>query len=413
MATYLFTAYQVGTPLNPLGSSGHPLIASITPDFEPFTADSHVKLNIQFSAPVTDFGVSDITVSAGKLSGFTGIDNFYTVILSSPTSGTGSITVRIAKTAVSGLTQDAHIDVDYVDAVEFGVNFFAYQVGTPSNPFGSLPPPLSVSMTPEQPIIDQGASVLVRMHFTKDVTDFTLNDISLTGGTLTNFQGIDRDYSVVLTAPAVGKGIVTLTIPKEGVAGLVEDATAQVEYIETEPITYNYFAWQIANATPARADIFVTPPADQISIDGTITPRATEVQHGQRVIFDIMFSNDVVGFDFFDLVVSAGLLVNFQGSGKAYSVELVAPTTGEGLISLTIPANRVSRVLLPVVGAVTLVKTPVIPTQPVDLVAKPDVNAIDVCWLPSDRLADDWEIRYAKGEDPGGTWNTVTPRLET
>ena len=54
------------------------------------------------------------------------------------------------------------------------------------------------------------------------------------------------------------------------------------------------------------------------------------------------WSEDVDGFTATDVSVDVGSLTNFAGSDDVYTATLTAPTTGMGIITLSIIANAVS-----------------------------------------------------------------------
>ena len=243
------------------------------------------EAEIVWSESVSDFAVSDLSVDVGSLSNFAGSGTTWTVDVTAPATGSGTITLTIAKDAVSVGNAAAMGRIAY-----------------------SALPTATITFDPDS--IRNGRVTAAEIVWSESVTGFSLADVSVDVGSLSNFAGSGDTYTVDVTAPATGSGAITLTIREDAVGIGNSEATGSVSH----------------SALPTVAITF-----DPASVRGGRVTEAT-----------IEWSESVTGFEVGDLSIDVGTLSNFSGSGDTYTVDVTAPASGTGMLTLTIAADAVS-----------------------------------------------------------------------
>ena len=243
-----------------------------------------VDFTITSDIDITDFTLADITVTGGTANTLTSAGtNEWTLNVTAGT-GAGTIRIQIAENAV----MPGNVEVDE----SFTRNAL---------------PTLTVTTTDSD--IREGEVVDFRIVFSESVTGFAVGDITVTGATVSNLTGSGDTYDLVTTA-AAGAGSIVVSIE----ANVVSPGNAAASETFTR------------NALP-------TP---------TITFNPTSLRNGRTSTATIVWSESVSGFTIADVSVSVGSLANFTGSGDTYTVDVTAPDSGTGTITLTIRENAVT-----------------------------------------------------------------------
>jgi hypothetical protein len=264
-------------------------------DNTPGTASGPVVFTFMFSEPVSGFTAADIVVSAGTVSAFGGSGAFYTATVTPPV-GSGTFTVNVAAGAA-------------VDAAG-NSSTAAPQASQAYAPADSTPP--TVAIADNVAGIATGP-VAFTFTFSEPVTGFTASDIALSAGTVGAFAGSGAVYTATILPPA-GTGTFTVNVP----AGAATDAAGN-------PST------AAPQASQAYAPLDVTPPS--VAITDNTPGTATG-----PVVFTFTFSEPVTGFASNDIVLSAGTLSGFGGSGAVYTA-IVTPPAGSGTFTVNVPAG--------------------------------------------------------------------------
>ena len=139
------------------------------------------------SDPSTNFVASDVTVSGGTLSNFTGSGTTYTATLIPTANSTTSAVVSV----VSGVFTDAagNANADGSDAN----NTVSFAVDT-------LIPTIAVSSTKSSLIA--GDTATLTFTLSEPSTNFVASDVTVSGGTLTGFAGSGTTYTATLIPTA-------------------------------------------------------------------------------------------------------------------------------------------------------------------------------------------------------------------
>ena len=272
--------------------STSPTVSITTTESDP-TGVSLIPLTIIFSEPVTGFEASDVTVNLGTIQDFTpNVDNsVFTMNLS--TSSQGEHTVDVG----GGVASDA----------AGNPNIAASQLSIDRD---TTPPTVAITSTESSPTSADPIPLVVT--FSKAVTGFTIDDITVSSGTLGNFQVVTtKDYTVELTPDADG----ALTVD------IAADATQDTA----------------GNGNTAA-------PTFNITFDGTapvptITSSETGLISTASVLpMTITFSEDVTGVAIGDLTVTNGTTSNWSAvSASVYTFDITPD--GDGIVTAVYPAD--------------------------------------------------------------------------
>ena len=141
-------------------------------------------LSISLSEDSSNFTSSDITATGGTLSGFSGSGSNYGIIFTPTPNSTNNGVVTIA----NGSFTDAAGNNGVGSSIVLSVNTI---------PADTTPPAISIN-TPNSSL---GFGEIATLTFTlsEGSTNFTIQDISAAGGTISSFSGSGTSYSAVFT----------------------------------------------------------------------------------------------------------------------------------------------------------------------------------------------------------------------
>ncbi|WP_421791604.1 Ig-like domain-containing protein [Hyphobacterium sp.] len=288
-----------------------PALASITrltPTDSTTNADSltwrltFAQIDGTFTLPANAFTVTGTDASVTNVSRFSiGLD--VTVSGGSPGNGiadlNGDVTLGLANTDFSddyGNVMDRTIpagaELTYtLDNTAPSINLFKAGAGSPF----TTDPELTIA-------------------FSEDVTGFTLDDIVVSGATLSGFRANNARFYFV-TVNRVADGNFTVDIP----AGVATDAGGNPNQA----------------ATQYQGSFDTTPPVVVLSTS------ATEPVTGNSFDINIDFAEDVTGLSEGDFVVVNGSTNNLAGGPQNFTME-IRPTSGAaGNVTIDLPAGGV------------------------------------------------------------------------
>ena len=163
---------------------------------------------ITFSKSVTGFAASDITVtsSTGTASvSLSGSGASYTATVTSPTAAKGTITLEVAKNAVTDGARTGPASKATSSAINFDTTVATVSFTEPAG-------------------TQYGATFDVPITFSKSVTGFAASDITVTttrtsgsGNATVALSGSGASYTATVTSPTTAKGTITLEIAKNAV----------------------------------------------------------------------------------------------------------------------------------------------------------------------------------------------------
>ena len=227
-----------------------------------------------FSETVTDFVTGDVTVSGGTKSSFSGNGTTYT--LNVTPAGGSDVTVTVAEDAATGSDGST-------TGPESPVSVTATWDAAPT-----------VDITGVPPRINSTTAFPVTFTFSESVTGFVTGDVTVTGGTKSNFTGSGSSYSLDVT-PAGGSDV-TVTV----------EANVATDGLNTGP----------ASAVSATAIWDAAAP----TVDITGIPSRINSTTVFPVTFT--FSESVTGFETGDVTVTGGSKNSLSGNGATYTMEI-------------------------------------------------------------------------------------------
>ena len=218
-------------------------------------AGSSVAVGFTLSESSSSFGVGDVSVSGGSLSGFTGSGVSYSATFT-PTAGaegTASISVPAGGfTDVAGNSNTASSTLS-----------IAYDTLAPSV--------LSVSRSGSGTVA-AGSSVAVGFTLSESSSSFGVGDVSVSGGSLSGFTGSGVSYSATFTPTAGAEGTASISVPAGGftdVAGNSNTAssTLSIAYDTLRPSVQSFSS---SDSSPSNATTFTYTITFSESVTGVI-----------------------------------------------------------------------------------------------------------------------------------------------
>ncbi|OYU30014.1 MAG: hypothetical protein CFE39_15715 [Comamonadaceae bacterium PBBC2] len=275
-----------------------PPTIAITSDKSSLKAGQTAAITFTISESVSDFTESDIVVTGGTLSNFQGSGTTYTATFT-PASGATTGTISVASNKFSDSA--GNFNSDGADANN-SVSITLDQV-TPT-----------IAITSDKSQLKAGDTATVTFTLSESSTDFTSADVTVTGGTLTNFSGSGKDYTATFTpnANSTTNGVVSVASNKF-----------------TDPNGN-------ANADGSEANNTLTLSTDTVLPTIAITGDKSTLKAGETATITFTLTKDSTTFVASDVTVQGGTLSNFTGSGKNYTATFT-PTAGSsanGVISV-------------------------------------------------------------------------------
>ena len=267
--TYTITVHRAADRTAPMVAITSEAAAPLT---EAFT------LTITFSEAVTGFEGSDIQVTNGTVTDFSGSEMSYGAEITP--SASGEVRVEVG----AGVAEDR-----------------AGNGNEAAEPFiieaDLKGPQVEITAAATGPV---WGAVEVTITFSAAVTGFEGSDIQVTNGTVTDFSGSGTSYTAEITPSASGE------VRVEVGADVAED--------------------RAGNGNEAAEPFIIE--ADLKGPQVEITSDATGPVWG-AVEVTITFSAAVTGFEGSDIQVTDGTVTDFSGSGTSYTAEITPSASGE------------------------------------------------------------------------------------
>ncbi|OYV03643.1 MAG: Leukotoxin, partial [Verrucomicrobiales bacterium VVV1] len=267
-----------------------PPTIAITSDKTKLKAGDTASITFTLSESSTDFVQSDINVTGGTLSGFTGSGQVYTATFT-PTAGTaGNGTVSVASAKFSDAAGNFNAD------------------GSEANNSVSMSSDTvvpTIAITSNKTSLKSGDTASLTFQLSKASSDFALGDITVNGGTLSNFSGSGTLYTATFTP----------------IAGFSGNATVNVASSAFSDAAGNF------NADGSETNNTVTMTTDTTLPTVAISASKTSLKAGDTSTITFTLSEASTDFTSGDVSVTGGTLSNFTGSGKDYTATFT-PTAG-------------------------------------------------------------------------------------
>lgn len=177
----------------------------------------------------------------------------------------------------------------------------------------------TVTVTADRRVVQGGGTVVATFTCSEKIKDFTTPDVTVGNGTvvgtLVDVTPADGEFSVfrlTITA-AAAEGALTLNLAKGAFTDLAGNALA----------TDLTFQVMIDNTAPTA----------------TVTPTVTTAKTGDVVAVNIVFSEEVQGFDLTDMQVVGGSLSDLQRVDATHYTVKATVTVDDAIMTVAVPAS--------------------------------------------------------------------------
>ncbi|MGZ5559831.1 MAG: Ig-like domain-containing protein, partial [Methylobacter sp.] len=238
-------------------------------------------VTFSFAEAVSGFTVADLTVDNGKLSNLTTSD--------------GGITWTATLTPSASVTDSTNvITIDYTGVTDNAGNAGTGTDTSPNYAIDSVRPSLASAMTISDTALKIGDTATVTFTFTEAVTGFTIADVTVENGVLSNLSS--SDGGITWTSTLTPNASVTdstniLTLDYTGVTDLAGNAGT-------------------STATSGNYAVDTVRP----SLASAITVSDTALKIGDTATVTFTFTEAVTGFTVADVTVPNGVLSNLSSS---------------------------------------------------------------------------------------------------
>jgi hypothetical protein len=288
-----------------------PTIA-LSSDKTSLSVNQTATITFTLSESSVNFTASDVTVVGGTLSNFQGGGTDYTATFT-PNANATSAAVIVASDRFTDAA--ANLNKDGADLN----NTVSLTIGNTSA--DTTAPTISVST--DKSTLASGQTANITFTLSESSTDFTAADVTLIGGTLSNFQGSGTSYTATFT-PTSGATSAALTV------GSDKFSDASGNFNKDGGDVNNSVSMNISNTPPDTTAPTITVSSDKTSLSSNQTASMT-----------FTLSESSTNFTAADVTVIGGTLSNFQGSGTSYTATFT-PTSGVTSAALTVSSDRFS-----------------------------------------------------------------------
>lgn len=161
-----------------------PPTITINSDKNSLKAGENARIVFTLSEPSTDFVLSDISLSGGTLSNFSGSGTNYTAIFTPAENSTGVGSIHVANFKFSDAAANANEDgADADNRVLLAID--------------TIPPTISISSS--KIYLGLNEVPTIKFILSEPSTDFNISDIYVSGGVLSAFEGSGTSYTAAFT----------------------------------------------------------------------------------------------------------------------------------------------------------------------------------------------------------------------
>ncbi|WP_413577125.1 Ig-like domain-containing protein [Bdellovibrio sp. HCB290] len=253
------------------------------------TNTASITVDVSFSAAVTGFDASDLTLTNATVTGFTGSGDTYSFTLTA--TAPGDISARV--------NNNAAVDASSNQSSTSNLLTVHYDATAPT---------MTLSKTESSPTTL--AAITITVTASESVTGLALADFTTTNLTLSSLTGSGSSYT--LTATANAEGSASIQLP----AGVVADAAAN-----NNPAS-NTLTWYYDTAAPSITIASAQAPSTNTS------PIAVTFETNEAV----------TGFTSADVSVTNGTLSNFTSVDSTHWTADVTPTA-DGTVTVSVAAS--------------------------------------------------------------------------
>ncbi|QNI95843.1 metallopeptidase [Synechococcus sp. A15-127] len=276
-----------------------PPTITIASDDASLTIGETAGISFTLSEAATDFTVDDVVVTGGALSDFAGSGTAYTATFTPTANSTTDGVVSVA----AGAFKDAADNASTGDA----------SVSMTVDTRDTTPP--TVAITTNSSELSVGDTATITFTLSEASTDFTVDDVTATGGSISNFSGSGTSYAAMFTPT-----------PESTTTGVVSVAPGA-------------FKDAADNASTGDASVSMTVNTvvpDTAAPTVAITTSDDALTTNERATITFTLSEDSADFTEDDVTVSGGSLSSFSGEGTTYTATFT-PTddsVADGVVSI-------------------------------------------------------------------------------
>ncbi|MCA1246564.1 Ig-like domain-containing protein [Massilia sp. MS-15] len=262
-------------------------------------------VSFTFTEAVTGFTTADVTVPNGTLTGLASAD--------------GGITWTASLTPDSGVTDATNVlTLDYTGLTDLAGNPGSGMASSANYAVDTTAPQLAAPISISHTALRIGDSATVGFVFTKAVSGFTVDDVSVPDGSLSDLSSNDGGISWTATLhPGAG-------------------ASSTGNVLSLDLARLSDLAGNAGSGTASSASYAVD--TQRPALAAAIALSSTTLKAGETATVSFVFTEAVTGFTEADVSVANGSLANLGSAdgGVTWSATLVpaAGATGSGVLSL-------------------------------------------------------------------------------
>lgn len=293
-----------------------PPTIAITSDLISLGIGKTSTVTFTLSEASTTFTVSDITVSGGTLTNFIGSDKSYTATFTPTANSITNGVVSVASDVFSDLAGNLNTDgADSNNRLTLAVDTVAPVIALSTNKANLI----------------TGESATLTFTLSEASTTFTASDVSVSGGSLTNFKGSDKFYTATFTPTANSATNGVIYVPSEVFSDLTGNTNADGSD------TNNKLTLSIDTFPPTYSIISEQQSVDEGKI-ASFKVTTTKIAAGTQINYSIggVSSQDISGN-----LLQGTVLVGTTGVAQIL-VELLADSQTEGSETLTVTIEGLS-----------------------------------------------------------------------
>lgn|GEM_PF-1569233 len=227
-------------------------IATITSTSSSSTATSPIPVTVTFSAAVSEFVATDVTIGNASISNFAGSGTTYTFDVTPAAQGTVTVDVT------SGVA------IDSAGSISLAA---AQLVRT----FDTVSPTVAISSSVSASVTNE-TTIPVTITFNEAVTNFVVGDVSLTNALASNFAGSATTYTLDVTPS--GNGAVTVNVA----GGVAQDGAGNTNTAASQlSKTYDGTAPTVSVTTPSSGGYINNANVSSITISGSCSENTRAV----------------------------------------------------------------------------------------------------------------------------------------
>ncbi len=285
----------------------------LAPDIQPPTVDILAPADgsggVSISVVVAIFFSEAIQRGTGSI---TIRESYGAIFALIPASSTSLVTlsgktVTISLGAPLAYTTSYFVDIPAGAFTDLSGNPFA---GLSTYDFTTAPPPdtaaPTIALQSSKSVLKAGDAALITFTLSEPSANFIEQDVTVSGGTLSNFSGSGVAYTATFTAALSGVTAGGISV----VSGKFSDAAGNV------------------NVDGADADNAVSIPIDTTIPTIALSSNMAALKAGELATITFTLSEPSANFTGSDVSVTGGTLTGFSGLGSSYTATLSLATVG-------------------------------------------------------------------------------------